>query len=236
MISVIAHRGASKAFPENTVDAFAAAVRMGADGVELDVRRSADAGLVVRHDPTLPDGRVIANVAVADLPEWVPLLDAAVDACDGISVNIEIKNLPHEPGWDPSEAIALDVARFAADRGTADRAAADISVSAFTLATIDAVLAAEPDVRTGWLTLAGFDQLAAVATAADHGHRALHPHHDGLSAGVVAAAHEAGLTVITWTVDEPDRLRAVADMGVDAVITNVPDVALDVLGPWRQGR
>lgn len=218
-------------FPENTVDAFAAAVRMGADGVELDVRRSADAGLVVRHDPTLPDGRVIANVPVADLPDWAPLLDAAVDACHGISVNVEIKNLPHEPGWDPTEAIALDVARFAADRPDAD-----ISVSAFTLATIDAVLAAEPHVSTGWLTLAGFDQVAAVATAADHGHRALHPHHEGLSEDVVAAAHDAGLAVITWTVDEPDRLRAVADMGVDAVITNVPDIALDVLAPWRQGR
>lgn len=228
MISVIAHRGASGAFPENTVDAFAAAVRMGADGVELDVRRSADAGLVVRHDPALPDGRMIADVPVADLPAWVPLLDAAVDACHGISVNVEIKNLPHEPGWDPTEAVALDVARVAADR-----AGADISVSAFTLATIDAVLAAEPDVSTGWLTLAGFDQIAAVATAADHGHRALHPHHDGLSEAVVAVAHDAGLTVITWTVDDPDRLRAVADMGVDAVITNVPDVALDVLALWR---
>lgn len=236
MISVIAHRGASRAFPENTFDAFAAAVRLGADGVELDVRRSADAALVVRHDPTLPDGRVIANLPAAELPDWVPLLAAAVDACHGISVNVEIKNLPHEPGWDPTEAIALDVARFAADRTAVDAIAADITVSAFTLATIDAVLAAEPDVRTGWLTLAGYDQLAAVATAADYGHRALHPHHEGLSEAVVAAAHDAGLTVVTWTVDEPDRLRAVADMGVDAVITNVPDVAIDVLAPWRQGR
>lgn len=210
------------------MEAFAAAARLGADGVELDVRRSAGGALVVRHDPTLPDGRVIANVAVADLPDWVPLLAAAVDACHGISVNIEIKNLPHEPGWDPTEAIAVEVARFAADRSDAD-----LSVSAFTLATIDAVRAAEPDVRTGWLTLAGYDQLAAVANAADRGHVALHPHHEGLSAAVVEAAHDAGLTVITWTVDEPDRLRAVADMGVDAVITNVPDVALDVLAPWR---
>ncbi|MBW3668067.1 MAG: glycerophosphodiester phosphodiesterase [Actinobacteria bacterium] len=234
MISVIAHRGASRAFPENTVDAFAAAVRVGADGVELDVRRSADGALVVRHDPTLPDGRVVANTVVADLPDWLPLLDAALDACHGISVNIEIKNLPHEPGWDPTEAIAVDVARLAGDRPAAAQTG-HISVSAFTLATIDAVRAAEPALPTGWLTLAGYDQLAAVETAADRGHAALHPHHHGVSAAVVDAAHDARLAVVTWTVDEPDRLRAMADMGVDAVITNVPDVALDVLAPWRQG-
>lgn len=231
MISVIAHRGASRAFPENTVAAFAAAVRVGADGVELDVRRSADGALVVRHDPTLPDGRLVANTEVAALPDWLPRLDAALDACHGISVNVEIKNLPHEPGWDATEAIAVDVARLAADRPAGETGA--ISVSAFTLATIDAVRAAEPTVPTGWLTLAGYDQPAAVETAADRGHAALHPHHHGVSAAVVEAAHDAGLAVVTWTVDEPDRLRAVADMGVDAVITNVPDVALDVLAPWR---
>jgi glycerophosphoryl diester phosphodiesterase len=229
VISVIAHRGASKAFPENTTAAFAEALRLGADGVELDVRRSADGALVVRHDPALPDGRPLANVAVAELPDWLPLLDAAVDACHGISVNIEIKNLPTEPGWDPAEAVAAEVAAFVAERAEGDR----FTVSAFTLSTVDAVRAAEPSVRTGWLTLPRFDQLAAVATTAEHGHTAFHPHEEGVTAEVVAAAHEAGLVVTTWTADDPDRLRQLADMGVDAVITNVPDLALEVLAPWR---
>lgn len=204
------------------MDAFTVAARVGADGVELDVRRSADAALVVCHDPTLPDGRVVANTDVADLPDWMPLLDAAVDACHGISVNIEIKNLPHEPGWDPDEVVAAEVAAFAAG---SDR----FVVSAFTPATLDVVRATEPSVPTGLLTLAAFDQMAAIALVVERGHTAFHPHHEGLSANVVAAAHDAGLIVTTWTVDEPDRLRAVADMGIDAVITNHPDVALAVL-------
>ena len=69
---VIAHRGASAAERENTVAAFARAVAMGADGIELDVRRTADGQPAIHHDPDLPDGRPIASLLAADLP-MVPL-------------------------------------------------------------------------------------------------------------------------------------------------------------------
>ena len=229
MISVIAHRGASAVCPENTIGAFLEAARLGPDGVELDVRRSADGALVVHHDPVLPGGGPVADARVAELPATVPLLDAAVDACAGMSVNIEVKNLAHEPGWDPDEGVAAQVAAFVAERPPVER----FLVSSFSLATVDAVRASEPGVPTGWLTLPGYDQEATVATAAEHGHAALHPRHEAVTAALVDAAHRAGLVVVAWTVDDPDRLRAMADAGVDAVITNVPDVALDVLAPWR---
>lgn len=209
MISVIAHRGASAACPENTVEAFREAARQGADGVELDVRR----GLVVRHDPG----------------DSGPSLAAALDACRGLLVDIEVKNLPHEPDFDPSEQVAAEVVALLAARGGTDR----VLVSSFSLATVDAVRAADPSVPTGWLTLPGYDQLATVATTAEHGHRSLHPRQETVTADLVAVAHDAGLTVVTWTVDDPDRLRELADLGVDAVITNVPDRALAVLAPWR---
>lgn len=209
MISVIAHRGASASCPENTVEAFLEAARQGADGVELDVRR----GLVVRHDPG----------------EAGPSLAAALDACRGLLVNIEVKNLPHEPDFDPAEQLAAEVVALLAARGGSDR----VVVSSFSLATVDAVRAADPAVETGWLTLPGYDQLAAVATAAEHGHAALHPRQESVTQALVEAAHDARLAVVTWTVDEPDRLRELADRGVDAVITNVPALALEVLAPWR---
>ena len=82
MPRVFAHRGASQRAPENTVEAFRLAAELGADGVELDVRRSADGALVVHHDPHLPDGRLIAATAFADLPASVPTLAAALDACE----------------------------------------------------------------------------------------------------------------------------------------------------------
>jgi len=213
VISVIAHRGASAVCPENSLEAFAEARRQGADGVELDVRRSADGRLVVRHDP------------LSGADEALPRLEEALDVCEGLLVNAEVKNLPHEPGWDPSEQVAADVVALLAARGGRDR----VVVSSFAVATIDAVRAADPGVATGLLTLPGFDQEAALALVVDRGHAALHPHHEALTPELVGAAHRVGVTVTTWTVDDPDRLRAVAALGVDGVITNLPDLALAVL-------
>ena len=73
-----------------------------------------------------------------------------------------------------------------------------------------------------------------VAAVAERGHRALHPHHAFVDADLVAAAHRAGVELNTWTVDEPDRIRWLADAGVDAVITNAPADALAALGKHDQ--
>src|SRR4051812_33810066 len=93
-VHVIAHRGASKAERENTLGAFRRARAMGADAVELDVRRTVDGVLVVHHDP-LP----------AELTPHVPTLGDALDACTGMWVNVEIKNDPDEPDFDERDTI-----------------------------------------------------------------------------------------------------------------------------------
>jgi glycerophosphoryl diester phosphodiesterase len=81
---IFAHRGASAVERENTVAAFAAAVAMGADGVELDVRRTADGALAVHHDAHLADGRLLVEVAAGDLPSEVPSLVEALAACGDV--------------------------------------------------------------------------------------------------------------------------------------------------------
>jgi glycerophosphoryl diester phosphodiesterase len=212
-VTVLGHRGTPIHAHENTIAAFLAARDAGADGVELDVRAGPDGRLLIHHDP-LPD----------PVPEWVPTLEEALDACRGMRVNVEVKNLPTEPDWDPSEVVARAAARLAHDRGD------DVIVSAFTLTTIDAARGAEPRVPTGWLTPAGYDQLAAVATVAERGHAALHPYETAVTQEVVDAAHAAGLEVITWTVDDPARMLELASMGVDTIITNRPDLAVRTLG------
>lgn len=203
-----------------------AAARLGADGVELDVRRGADGALVVHHDAVLPDGRAISNVSTSEIPAEVPLLDAALDACAGLLVNIEVKNAPNEADWDPAESIARAIARLVVDRG----AQSHVIVSAFSLASIDAVRDEAPTVPTGWLTLPGYDQLGALESVVERGHHAVHPHHSAVNPELVDAAHGAGLRLYTWTVDDPERIAELADWGVDGVITNVPDVALAALG------
>ena len=226
MTLVLAHRGASVTCRENTLEAFAAARRLGAHGVELDVRRSADGVLVVHHDAILADGRPVAAVPAAELPSYVPSLEAALEECRGLMVDVEVKNLPTEPGFDPDEAAAKGAAGLLVRMGMARHG----YVTGFSMASIDAAREEEPDVATGWLTLAGYDQFDALALAAGRGHAALQPRHEAVTPDLVAAVHSRGLTVHAWTVDDPDRVRAMAAAGVDAVITNVPDVALAALG------
>ena len=227
MADIWAHRGASRSKPENTLEAFREAKAQGADGVELDVRRTSDGAMAIHHDATLPDGRAIKDLVVADLPEQVPLLAAALDACDGMLVNIEIKNVPVDIDHDPTERMAEAVVHLVTELGVRD----SVLVSSFSLDTIDRVRTLDPTIATGYLTSARWNQVEALQRAVDRGHRAFHPNDLSVNAELVRAAHDAGLRVNTWTVDDPDRMRwLVEECGVDAIITNVPDVARKALG------
>jgi glycerophosphoryl diester phosphodiesterase len=229
---VLAHRGASAAAPENTVEAFRLAAALGADGVELDARRTADGVLVVHHDAMLPDGGAIVAQSAAALRAArpaLPTLAEALDACTGI-VNVEVKNFPTEPDYDPDERVASGVAALVGERGLRER----VVVSSFTTAAIDRVLAVDPAIPTGWLLLPNVDVAGVLGLARERGYRAVHPERRSLAsepARVVDAAHDHGLVVHVWTVDDPDEMRALAAAGVDAIITNVPDVARAALGP-----
>jgi glycerophosphoryl diester phosphodiesterase len=96
-MDVQGHRGSpdpGSGILENTIDAFLRAARFGADGVELDVRLTRDGALAVHHGPVIPDVGPVADLDVSQLPAHVPLLDAAIDACAGLTMTVEIKNLP----------------------------------------------------------------------------------------------------------------------------------------------
>ena len=225
--AVYAHRGASVAQPENTVAAFATAVAMGADGVELDVRRTADGALAVHHDAHLADGRLLVEVASADLPSEVPSLAEALAACGDLVVNVEVKNWPRDPDHDPSLRVAEAVAAVVAPMGQ------KVLVSSFNLADVDRVRALDTSIPTALLAAFGPDADTAgrfVDRARRRGHGAVHPHHGAVTPHLVGLAHAAGLRVNTWTVDDPERIVALAALGVDGIVTNVPDVALDALG------
>ena len=227
---VLGHRGASAAEPENTRAAFARARAMGADGVELDARRTSDGVVVVHHDPHLGDGSLILDRDFATLRKGdpaVPTLEEALDECRGMLVNVEIKCCAWDPDPDTPEhdLVASVVA-------TIRECEAEVIVSSFDLDNIDACRAFAPELATGWLT---HDQelAPAASVAAAHGHKWLNPdRRRALAArsGDVRAVHEQGLSIAVWTVDAPDEIVALADLGVDAIITNVPDVALQALG------
>ncbi len=222
---VFAHRGAGPGGPEreNTVAAFRAAAALGADGVELDVRRAAGGSLVVHHDPVLADGREIWRLAPAELPSEVPSLGEALEACGSLVVNVEVKNLPGEVDFDPGE----EVARTAAD--VCRRADVPVVFSSFSLSCLRALRRADAGAQPAWLTVPA-DAAEAVAVARRLGLGALHPFEACVDAALVEAAHRAGLAVRAWTVDDPARVAELGRLGVDAVITNDVTLARRALG------
>jgi glycerophosphoryl diester phosphodiesterase len=226
MTAVLAHRGCTKGFVENTLDAFAEAHRLGADGVELDVRLTVDGGLAVHHDAEIPGLGVIGALGVADLPPHVPLLADALAVCDGMVVNVEIKNAPQDPGWDPGEAVAALTAAAIDEAGWTDR----VIVSSFQVSTLLAVQAADPRLAVGALWGFASDPGRALAEAVEAGFAAVHPFVSAVDAELVGRAHAAGLAINVWTVNAPEDLRAMAAWGVDAVITDRLDEALAISG------
>lgn len=216
---VIAHRGASAAHPENTVEAFLGAARMGADMVELDARRSADGVLVVHHDAHLPDGRAVVDLVAADLPGSVPTLEQALDACSRMGVNIEIKNNHPDPDLDPDEHVAEQTVALLADRGGRD----EVLISSFNPATLVRVRERAPHLETALLVVE--PEPGVVEVLVELGHAALHPYDWFVDVELVTACHAAGVRVNVWTVDDAARMQELLDHGVDGLCTNVPDVA-----------
>ena len=132
--------------------AFRRAASMGADMVELDVRRSRPTDvLVVHHNAHLPDGRAVASDRVpVSSRATVPALDEALAACEGMAVNIEIKNDPDEPGFDPGRRLSDDVAALVVARGDVER----VLVSSFDLASLDRLKSCVPPaIATAWLVV-----------------------------------------------------------------------------------
>lgn len=220
---VIGHRGASAAAPENTVEAFVLAAKMGADGVELDVRLAPDGRLIVKHDP-LPHGGPEDDAAGADVLDGFPVLSTILAACGDLLVNVEIKNSIDEDDHDPSRAVVEPTIAEMRLHG----APARWIISSFDWATIERCRVVASDIATAFLVVDATDAIIARTAAA--GHLAIHPWEPSVTTQMVERAHAAGLAVNTWTCNDADRLVELEAMGVDGVCTDVPDVALRTLG------
>lgn len=217
--AIQAHRGSPdpiRGIAENTLEAFARARQLGADGIELDVRLTADGALAVHHDAGIPGVGEVAELEMHDLPDQVPLLPTVLAVCTGLTVNIEVKNLPTESSYDRDEAAARAVAVAIAEAGLAGSTV----VSSFWPPSLAAVLAVDPVLTTGLLLAGWADPAASLVLARDLGCRALHLHRSLATPSLVADIHAAGLAAAVWTVNDREGFTTMAALGVDTFITD----------------
>jgi glycerophosphoryl diester phosphodiesterase len=225
---VVAHRGASVEQPENTIEAFEAALDAGADAVEFDVRMTADGHAVVMHDPDVSrttDGNgLVSRMALKEIRRLgVPTLEEALRCLAGrAAADIEIKNLPGEPGFTPDREEAVEATLDALD---AVSFPGQVIVTSFNPASIDHSRALRPEVPTGLLTEYEVDAEEALTRATEHGHPWVLPFvlkvleaGDGFADVVPAGAALLGV----WIADDPDTARRLFELGADAVATNDP--------------
>jgi glycerophosphoryl diester phosphodiesterase len=214
---VVGHRGWPTRFPDNTLTGLLAAAVV-ADSLETDIRRSADGKLVLSHDAEICD-LVVANHVWAELAELdlgggehPALLDEAIAAVPGTPFQFEVKNLPHQPGFEPDHRIGLE---------TAERSRPGDIVTSFNWLTLAAVRRVFPEVATGVLVAATGDVDEAIGRCRELGHTALLPSVQ-LPEPDLARALSSGLQVYPWVVDGPSLAGELADLGVSGIITDDP--------------
>ncbi len=244
---VFGHRGASAYAPENSLAAFALAVQQGAEAIELDAHLTRDGYVVVLHDDTV-DATTNGRGAVAAMTleqtrqlrlhartrgktgqlgtvvvdEPIPLLSEVFDriAPSGVTINVELK-AAH------GSALADAVAHLIAERGLAEQ----VLLSSFDRATLAHVQERHGTLRrallfpssniegmmTGMLNSQGW-----VTGAHMLGCEAIHPYWRVVSLGLTSRAHDLGMEVNAWTVDDAATIHRLVTMDVDGIITNDP--------------
>jgi glycerophosphoryl diester phosphodiesterase len=228
MTRIGGHRGLRLEYPDNTLEGLLAAAAL-CDFAEIDVRATADGVLMLSHDASVA-GRVISEETWTDLAEldlgggYPPVrLRDVLETLPDFPLDIEIKNSPADPDFDPTHERGIRTAR---------RARPHDVITSFNWPTMNAVKQALPHVNTGLLVGTGWsveDALEA-ASAAGHGAVALHDSLLGADpAGIVEAAHRRGVEVLVWTVDDPVRATVLASAGIDAIISDDPRTIRSVI-------
>jgi glycerophosphoryl diester phosphodiesterase len=233
-----AHRGGAGDWPENTMPAFEAAVALGYRYLETDVQATADGVLTAFHDDDLQrtcgrpghiselPWRDVANARV-DGREEIPLLVDLLEAFPDARLNIDCKT---DAGVNP--LVTLLRRTKSLDRVCIGTFSHRRMVRLRRELGSDACTSATPVEVTRWLSRVPFDKVSTP-------HAMQVPVRQGrvpvTTASSVAAAHKRGLHVHVWTIDDPQEMHRLLDLGVDGIMTDRPAVLRDVLisrGQW----
>lgn len=237
---VIAHRGFSGRYPENTLRSFSEALKLPVDAIELDVRRTKDGVLVVIHDETVDrttdrKGRVRdftwSEIQKLDAGSWkgnefagerIPRLEEALELVNGQKVVfLEIK----EP--DTTEQIVETLRSLDAFSW--------VKIGSFHAQAIETAKKLVPEIPSsliGSAKVGASDETFAdfVKDALKCGANSITVNYAGLTPERIRYCHQRCIFVGTWTVNDPELAKRMIAMGVDAIASDFPDSVLTVLG------
>ncbi|GAB7386718.1 glycerophosphodiester phosphodiesterase [Bacillaceae bacterium] len=236
---IYGHRGAPLHKPENTLSSFREAIRLGANGIELDIHMTKDGHLVVIHDPTLErttngkgyvhrhtlreikrlraDRSFHLPYEVARVPTLAEIFHLVRKLKYPPYLNIELKNL-----FIPYRGMEENVIRLLQTYRLQKRCV----ISSYNFHSLQKIKKLAPEVKTALLY---FGRLSAPWSLAQTiGASAIHPPVAQVSRAFVKASHRAGLKIFPYTVDEPQTMVRFIQWGVDGLITNDPLLARKV--------
>ena len=236
-LTVIAHRGASRAAPENTLSAMKKAIEFGADYAECDVSQTKDGEIVLFHDEemerTTGKEGMVWDYTLAELKEmeagsWfkeefkgepIPTLREVVRLVKGrIKLNIEVKG----------SAKDLVSTQKVVDIIHSEGIETECMVTSFEKSVIVKVKEIAPDLLTGFI----FDE-EHPADIFEGSWEYVCCKRTIVDKAFVQEAHRKGKKIFVWTVNYPAEMKKFIDLGVDGIITDVPDVLREILSSKR---
>nr|MDO8084380.1 glycerophosphodiester phosphodiesterase family protein [Candidatus Sigynarchaeum springense] len=225
MVLVIAHRGFSGKYPENTMLAFRKAIEIGAGGIELDVHATSDGHIVVMHDGdvrrTTNGSGLISKMTLGEFQkldagqgEHPPLLEDVIVLCKehGTFLNIEIKAL----------GIQERVARLVMKHDYVG----NVLISSFMHPQLPKFKTYEPNFKIAALIPDVAAKMIMKIISKLIPVDAINPHYKSISNDFMAAARARKYSIYAWTVDDVGEFKKLASMGVAGVITNRPDLMI----------
>ncbi|MEN8191302.1 MAG: glycerophosphodiester phosphodiesterase family protein [Bacteroidota bacterium] len=233
-VMVVAHRGASGYSPENTLSAMNKAIEMKAEMSELDVQETADGEIILLHDKTLMRTSGIEkniwelnydDLKGIDVGEWfseeykgepIPTLKEVIDLVRGkMKLNIELKANKHE------KMLAERSLKVVTDNNFLDQ----VVFTSFKFDEIRKIRALNKEAKVGYI----FGKLPENVDVFTEDVDLLSAKYKIVDAEFIKKAKAAGMEVAVWTVNEPEDMKRMIELGVDAIITNYPDVLRKVL-------
>jgi glycerophosphoryl diester phosphodiesterase len=238
---ILAHRGDKNHAPENTLASFTQALQKGADGIELDAKLTADGHVIVIHDAVVDrttngKGRVaslsLEAIRKLDAGKWfnekfagtkVPLLEEVFEIVGKDKmINIELTNYY----FTPRDGLVVKVCELIKRHNNHSQ----ILFSSFFPSTLKIAAQILPEVPRGLLAMRGLLGVWARSFGFMFGdYQAMHPYISSVNKQQVQRVHRINRRVIVWTANTPEEINQLKEWGVDGIITDDPQTAVQTL-------